>query len=109
MYKTVCTGGESVGLRKSELISWYLAEMEEEIDSEAELMEKKTIAEKVVERLVHHVSGNISWKPFTKVGGGSVRSLYSEQEHFLHFLAKRHNKALFIILFSGNQEKRECS
>ncbi|XP_046331406.2 zygotic DNA replication licensing factor mcm6-like [Haliotis rufescens] len=47
-------GGESVGLRKSELISWYLAEMEEEIDSEAELMEKKTIAEKVVERLVHH-------------------------------------------------------
>ncbi|XP_071103995.1 zygotic DNA replication licensing factor mcm6-like [Haliotis cracherodii] len=47
-------GGETVGLRKSELISWYLAEMEEEIDSEAELMEKKTIAEKVVERLVHH-------------------------------------------------------
>ncbi|XP_046570289.1 LOW QUALITY PROTEIN: zygotic DNA replication licensing factor mcm6-like [Haliotis rubra] len=49
------TGGEeTVGLRKSELISWYLAEMEEEIDSEAELMEKKTIAEKVLDRLVHH-------------------------------------------------------
>ncbi|XP_067686906.1 zygotic DNA replication licensing factor mcm6-like [Haliotis asinina] len=47
-------GEETVGLRKSELISWYLAEMEEEIDSEAELMEKKTIAEKVVDRLVHH-------------------------------------------------------
>lgn len=47
---------ETPGLRRSELVGWYLKEIESEIDSEAELIEKKTIVEKVIERLVHHVS-----------------------------------------------------
>ncbi|KAL4229140.1 MCM DNA helicase complex subunit mcm6 [Mactra antiquata] len=45
---------ESSGLRRSNLISWYLGEMESEIESEAELIEKKTVVEKVLDRLVHH-------------------------------------------------------
>lgn len=45
---------ETPGLRRSELVGWYLKEIESEIDSEAELIEKKTIVEKVIERLVHH-------------------------------------------------------
>lgn len=47
---------DSPGLRRSNLISWYLGEMESEIESEAELLEKKTVVEKVLDRLVHHVS-----------------------------------------------------
>lgn len=42
-------------MRRSELIGWYLKEIESEIDSEAELIERKTVVEKVIERLVHHV------------------------------------------------------
>ena len=44
------------GTRRSELIDWYLKEMENEIESEQELIERKTLAEKVLYRLVHHVS-----------------------------------------------------
>ncbi|KAH3703399.1 hypothetical protein DPMN_078435 [Dreissena polymorpha] len=47
-------GEDSPGLRRSNLISWYLGEMESEIESEAELLEKKTVIEKVLDRLVHH-------------------------------------------------------
>ncbi|XP_041371751.1 zygotic DNA replication licensing factor mcm6-like [Gigantopelta aegis] len=45
---------DSDGLRKSELISWYLSEMEAEIDSEQELIAKKVVVEKVIDRLVQH-------------------------------------------------------
>ncbi|KAK2166950.1 hypothetical protein LSH36_33g07062 [Paralvinella palmiformis] len=45
---------EDGGVRYSELINWYLKEMESEIDSEAELIEKKVLCEKVIYRLVHH-------------------------------------------------------
>ena len=48
---------EDTGVRNSELVNWYLKEMEAEIDTEAELMEKKTLVEKVIYRLIHHVSG----------------------------------------------------
>lgn len=42
------------------MISWYLGEMESEIESEAELLEKKTVVEKVLDRLVHHVGVTLS-------------------------------------------------
>ncbi|XP_060605756.1 zygotic DNA replication licensing factor mcm6-B-like [Ruditapes philippinarum] len=45
---------DTAGLRRSNLISWYLGEMESEIESEAELIEKKSVVEKVLDRLVHH-------------------------------------------------------
>ncbi|XP_076456168.1 DNA replication licensing factor MCM6-like isoform X2 [Babylonia areolata] len=41
------------GVRKSDLIGWYLKEMEADIETEQELMEKKTVAEKVIDRLIH--------------------------------------------------------
>jgi DNA replication licensing factor MCM6 len=47
---------ESQGLRRNGLVSWYLREIEGDIDSEAELIERKTIVEKVIDRLVQHVS-----------------------------------------------------
>ncbi|XP_060113123.1 DNA replication licensing factor MCM6 [Heteronotia binoei] len=41
-------------LRRSELINWYLKEIESEIDSEEELINKKNIIEKVIHRLTHY-------------------------------------------------------
>ncbi len=47
---------EESSLKKSELINWYLKDMESEIDSEAELVAKKNLIEKVLYRLIHCVS-----------------------------------------------------
>ncbi|KAM3915850.1 DNA replication licensing factor MCM6 [Leptodactylus fuscus] len=40
--------------KRSDLINWYLKEIESEIDSEEELMNRKQIIEKVIHRLVHY-------------------------------------------------------
>lgn len=42
-------------MKRSELVNWYLKEIESEIDSEEELINKKRIIEKVVHRLTHYV------------------------------------------------------
>lgn len=44
----------TTGCRRSELVAWYLREIENEIESEAELIERKTIVMKVIDRLIHH-------------------------------------------------------
>ncbi len=45
------------GVRQGELVNWYLSEVAEgEIESMEELAEKKVLVEKVIERLVQHVS-----------------------------------------------------
>lgn len=51
-------------MHKSELIAWYLREIENEVESEQELLEKKTLVEKVIDRLVHVVSVDL---PFVMV------------------------------------------
>ena len=38
------------------MVNWYLREMEGEIDSVEELAERKVLVEKVIDRLVQHVS-----------------------------------------------------
>lgn len=53
-----CAGGE--GTRQGELINWYLGEIEEDIESVEMLAEKKVLVEKVIERLVHHVSVEVT-------------------------------------------------
>lgn len=42
-----------VGMKKSELMNWYLEQIEEEVDSEEELMRKRKQVKAVLERLVH--------------------------------------------------------
>lgn len=46
----------SEGLRKSEMISWYLQLKEDEINSEEELMEQRKLIKTVLNRLIHKVS-----------------------------------------------------
>uniref|UniRef100_A0A6Q2ZI63 DNA replication licensing factor MCM6 n=1 Tax=Esox lucius TaxID=8010 RepID=A0A6Q2ZI63_ESOLU len=41
-------------LKKNAVINWYLKEIESEIDSEEELINKKSLIEKVLHRLVHY-------------------------------------------------------
>lgn len=46
-------------MRQADLVNWYLKEMEHEIESEAELVERKNLVEKVIHKLVHVVSGRL--------------------------------------------------
>jgi len=59
VYNVVCcvwpSTDDDSGMRRSQLVNWYLEDIENEIDSEAELVERKTIVEKVIYRLIHHV------------------------------------------------------
>ncbi|XP_070775188.1 DNA replication licensing factor MCM6 [Enoplosus armatus] len=45
---------EEEELKKSAVVNWYLKEIESEIDSELELVNKKGLIEKVLHRLVHY-------------------------------------------------------
>ncbi|XP_056149353.1 DNA replication licensing factor MCM6 isoform X2 [Lampris incognitus] len=45
---------EEEELKKSAVVNWYLKEVESEIDSEEELINKKGLIEKVIHRLVHY-------------------------------------------------------
>ncbi|XP_017891495.1 DNA replication licensing factor Mcm6 [Ceratina calcarata] len=42
------------GLRKSELVAWYLDQVQDQIDSEEELLERKNFIEKIIDRLTYH-------------------------------------------------------
>jgi hypothetical protein len=50
-------GEESSGMRKSAVVSWYLEQLvaQGHIDSEDELLQRKTLVEKVIDRLMYHV------------------------------------------------------
>lgn len=50
---------EEASLKKSELINWYLKEMESEIESESDLIAKKNLIERVLHRLIHNVSSHV--------------------------------------------------
>ena len=53
---TFTVADDDSGLHRSDLVNWYLKEKEEDIESEEELLDKKVLVEKVIHRLVHHVS-----------------------------------------------------
>ena len=48
------------GAKKSDMVNWYLKEVEGEIDTLEQLAEMKSIVEKVIDRLTHHVSAHIT-------------------------------------------------
>lgn len=45
---------ERDGIRRSGLVTWYLEQVCDQIDSEDELIERKTLIEKVIDRLRSH-------------------------------------------------------
>ncbi|KAG7191068.1 hypothetical protein KM043_007110 [Ampulex compressa] len=42
------------GIRKTELVAWYLDQIQDQIDSEEELLERKGFIEKIIDRLTYH-------------------------------------------------------
>ncbi|KAM3960690.1 minichromosome maintenance 6 [Aphomia sociella] len=54
--ETETRGEESAGMRKSALVSWYLEQLvtQGQIENEDELIERKTLVEKVIDRLMYH-------------------------------------------------------
>lgn len=46
-------------LHRTELIDWYLGEVEEDMQSEQDLIDTKLLVEMVIDRLVKHVSDTI--------------------------------------------------
>jgi len=48
-------GSSDEGVKKSEAVNWYLEQIEEDINTQEELLDKKLIVEKVVHRLIHKV------------------------------------------------------
>ena len=49
-------GEDGGGMRRSEVINWYLKEIESDISSVGELADRKALVEKIIDRLMHHVS-----------------------------------------------------
>ncbi|CAG2252241.1 TUBE [Mytilus edulis] len=71
---------DSQGIRRSGVVEWYLREIEADIDSEAELIERKTIVEKVIDRLVQHDHVLIELK---QTGLKTSEGLVREDDPFL--------------------------
>lgn len=44
------------GIHRSDVVEWYLNHIADQIESEEELIEKKDMFEKVLDRLIYHVS-----------------------------------------------------
>ncbi|XP_029309040.1 DNA replication licensing factor MCM6 [Cottoperca gobio] len=63
---------EEEELKKSAVVNWYLKEIESEIDSEEELVNKKGLIEKVLHRLVHYDHILIELSPAGLKGSASV-------------------------------------
>ncbi|XP_069674815.1 DNA replication licensing factor Mcm6 [Periplaneta americana] len=42
------------GLKRSDVVAWYLEQVADQIESEDELMERKALVEKVIDRLIYH-------------------------------------------------------
>uniref|UniRef100_A0A0A9X784 DNA replication licensing factor MCM6 n=1 Tax=Lygus hesperus TaxID=30085 RepID=A0A0A9X784_LYGHE len=58
------------GIRRSELINWYLEQISHLIETEEELVEKKALVMKVLDRLIYHDSVII---PLTQIRGDDER------------------------------------
>lgn len=76
------TEGED-GIRRSELVQWYLSEIEDEINSESELMQKKMLVDKVISRLVSRDHVLIELKITGLKAGASDGEEISEQDPIL--------------------------
>jgi len=48
-------GDNKGGIKKSELVAWYLDQIQEQINSEDDLLERKDFIEKIIERLTYNV------------------------------------------------------
>ncbi|XP_072274211.1 DNA replication licensing factor MCM6 isoform X2 [Pyxicephalus adspersus] len=69
--------------KRSELINWYLKEIESEIDSEEELVNRKQVIEKVIHRLVHYDQILIELSQTGLKSSGSQEKATNEEDPYL--------------------------
>ncbi|KAM7352785.1 minichromosome maintenance 6 [Cochliomyia hominivorax] len=48
------TDGTDSGMRRSDVVTWYLEQVADQIESEDELISRKNLIEKVIDRLIYH-------------------------------------------------------
>lgn len=60
MLFTLCIIGEK-GKHRSDLVNWYLSEVENDLEDEQELIDTKLLVDMVIDRLIRHVS-NVYFK-----------------------------------------------
>jgi DNA replication licensing factor MCM6 len=59
-----------IGQRRSQLVDWYLGEMEGEVDDEQELLEMKMLIDMVIDRLIRHDRVLLEVRDEEEEGGG---------------------------------------
>lgn len=52
--KCIAQGTDTEGIKKSALVQWYLEQIQEMLESEEDLIERKLLVERLVERLITH-------------------------------------------------------
>ncbi|XP_065132772.1 MCM6 minichromosome maintenance deficient 6, like [Paramisgurnus dabryanus] len=71
---------EEQSLKKSELINWYLKDMESEMESESDLIARKNLIERVLHRLIHydHIIIELTKTGLKKMGQDGVEPVVEE-------------------------------
>uniref|UniRef100_A0AAR2IW96 DNA replication licensing factor MCM6 n=1 Tax=Pygocentrus nattereri TaxID=42514 RepID=A0AAR2IW96_PYGNA len=92
---------EESSLKKSELINWYLKEIESEIESEAELITRKSLIEKVLHRLIHydHIIIELTKTGLKKVSDEGEEPVMEEDPFLVHMCFLTHPLGDRIYLF----------
>lgn len=52
--KCLTQGSDTEGVKKSELVQWYLEQIEDMLESEDDLVERKVLVERLIDRLITH-------------------------------------------------------
>lgn len=52
--KCIGVGTDTEGIRKSELVQWYLEQIQDMLESEDDLIERKILVERLIDRLITH-------------------------------------------------------
>lgn len=52
--KCVIQGGDTEGIRKTELVQWYLEQIQDLLENEDDLIERKVLVERLIDRLITH-------------------------------------------------------
>lgn len=76
--------GTDTGMKKIEIINWYLEQVADQIETEEELISRKTLIEKVIDRLINHDSVVIPLKTVElKTKGGAEDSEDTDDDTLL--------------------------
>ncbi len=74
---------EQDGIRRSDLVTWYLEQVADQIETEDELIERKTLIEKVIDRLRTHDEVLLDLRTISGLKKSTTSELTIEDDPFL--------------------------